>query len=193
MGKGLLEQVGQALAAREMLGLSLGEWIGVVILIFLAWMYKTIKSVISRVLTWMAKYWLQDELRVFEEQKTSEEIKKEVRVRYEKDPGDGWVVAEFILALPFLEAETIYRRFELLEETEKRHGPAPKYAFSCVLARYGKSQEARQLVEETDFVASFAETNEGSKKADMYYQEFFVKPGGATALDRDDKGKSEMP
>ena len=192
MGKGLFEQVGQALTAREMLDLSLNEWISLVLLAFLIWIFQPIEST-KRVLTWMAKYWLQDELRAFEEQKTFEEARSQARGRYEKDPGDGWVVAEFILALPFLEAETIYRRFELLEGTEKRHGSAPKYAFSCVLARHGRSQEARQLVEETDFIASFAETNEGSKKADMYYQEFFVKPGGVAALDRDDKGKSEMP
>ena len=193
MGKGLFEQIGQVLAAREMLGLSLGEWIWVVILIFLAWMYKTIKSVISRVLTWMAKYWLKDELRVVEDRKASEEKKRGLRELYEKDFGDGWVAAELILMSKYWEAETIYRRFELLEGTEKRHRPAPKYAFSCVLARHGRHQEARQLVEETDFITSFAETDEGSKKADMYYQEFFVKPGGAAALDRDDKGKSEMP
>ena len=193
MGKGLFEQIGQVLAAREMLGLSLGEWIWVVILIFLAWMYKTIKSVISRVLTWMAKYWLQDELRVVEDRKASEEKKRELRELYEKDFGDGWVAAELILMSKYWEAETIYRRFRSLEGCEKKYRFAPDYAFSCVLARHGKFEEAQDLLQKTRFRESFASATQGNDDEDIYYQEFFVKPGGLAALNQESQRKRDMP
>ena len=140
-----------------------------------------------------ARYWLKEELRASEDRNASEEKRRELRELYEKDFGDGWVAAELILMSKYWEAETIYRRFRFLEGCEKKYRFAPGYAFSCVLARHGKFEEAQDLLKKTSFREGFASDTQGNEDEDIYYQEFFVKPGGIAALDQESQRKRDMP